>query len=133
MQKPKMTQLKLAMAVIPTWALKESNWDSTSQLNILQRYCRFVLVTSSPKDLSIILKFSMNKWNLPNLLSLNKAILNSYEPDFSDVGYLRNLIFTQSFSAFLSFLLSINLIWGGFLSVCTTPVIQSFYAIFSSS
>ena len=56
----------------------------------------------------------------------NKAILNSYKSNFSDVGSLCNLFFTQYFSNFVSFLLFIKVIGGGSTWICNLPVRQHF-------
>ena len=69
------------------------------------------MVAIVPEASIIILKFHTNNKNSSVLLLSNKDILNSYKSDFSDVGSLHNLIFTQ----ILRFLVIITLYewnWG---------------------
>ena len=124
--KPKMTWFKYAMIVPPFRAHKLSNWRSASPYNRVQRYCRFAFSESITKDSSIILKFHTNKKNSYDSPLSNKSIFNLYKSDFSDIGYLRNLIFTKSISDFVSFLFLIQGVGGGSTWFCAAPVHQIF-------
>ena len=81
-------------------------------------------MTIVPDASSTILKFRINHNKSSGYPLLNRAILNSYKSDFSDVLSLRNLILTQYFFAFVSFLLFINGIGCGSTWICAAPVRQ---------
>ena len=66
---------------------------------------------------------------LLNLAAIKQGhfkLLNSHESDFSEVGSLCKLIFTQYFPTFVSFLHFIKVIRGKSTSICNEPVRQFF-------
>ena len=106
--KSKMTWLKCAMVVLPTWEHTLSNCFSASPHSRVHIYWIFALAERVPDYWSVILKFCMNNKNSSSSPLPNKAILKSYISDFSNVGSIHNLICTQYCFAFVSFLLLSN-------------------------
>ena len=61
-------------------------------------YWIFAPVSRFPVATRVMLKLRTNSKTLPDHHLSNKDILNSYNPDILDIGFLRNLIYTKYLS-----------------------------------